>query len=56
MVGTTTRTSLILENQPAGQAAWYKVRAARSALLSPFSNEATLYAPGLPARVQLKVA
>ena len=56
MVATTTKTSFVLDSQPAGVAAWYKVRAVRAGLVSPFSNDASVYAPGAPARVQLKVA
>lgn len=54
-IGTTTKSRLDLESAP-GMAAWYKVRAVRGGLASPFSGEASVYAPGFAARPELKVA
>ena len=54
-LGTTTKARLELDAAP-GVPAWFKVRAVRAGLASPFSNEASVYAPGLPARPELKVA
>ena len=45
IVATTTRASFTMDAPPANAAAWYKIRAARGGLTSPFSNVATVSAP-----------
>ena len=45
MVDTATRTSILLPNHVPGVACWFRVRAKRSGLLSPYSELASVYAP-----------
>lgn len=56
MVATTTRTSIVMDSQAPGVAAWFKIRAKRASLTSPMSGAVSVYAPSAPAAVHLRVA
>lgn len=56
MIDTTTQASIVLSGYAPGSAAWFKISAKRSGLVSTMSDAASVYAPGAPAAVKLKVA